>query len=670
MEQNTTPDPQGNEYPVFDLDMPDDRLGVLFRQTLSDSIAHWNNAPFELDKNDTSSMNYFIGKQLDERYVTGSAGYFIPYIDNRTLTSARAVLAYVNSRIAKPDITPSNGEKSAIAYARDMESIMYQHGVDQGLKVKVKKSAQNLVVRKRAYLKLRFNPELGEFGDIEVCLVDPADIVVDWRAKFGLEPDYIFHKDEMTVEEMIAKFPDKKEEILRGLDIQRLTTSQKRKTQWVWECWFVYYDNNVKKYGTAWYADELKLVLGKMQNPNFIYGKSPEDDRRLNYLPCPINPFIPFNYLNLGKSYIDETSLLEQIRPLQDILNRRGRQIVENADYANGKIVADSEILSQEDANKFMNKSPKTILLAEIPEGKTLSQSLQVIPHSSLPSYVIEDKYDLRNEIDQIMGTPNVFRGEESGNKTLGQDRQIIEQAGALQDDLASAIDDAMAVYYKKLYHMMKVYYTEDHFFQIKGENGKYDFITLKADNIDTKIKITVESGSTLPSNKTEMRNTALELAKMNRISDLDLFEMIGMPEPEKMAERLNKQLTDPAAYGMDIENERFNREADTDLKILLAGQIPGDREEYSQAYLEHFNHYMMGTKFPTLLPNLQEAIKVFVAKIAQMLARAVNIQEMNPGVAGMADQMGGEMGGQVGGQMEGEPVPPQVAPQNTPQPA
>src|SRR4029077_6496791 len=106
---------------------------------------------------------------------------------------------------------------------------------------------------------------------------------------------------------------------------------------------------------------------------------------------------------------------------------------------------------------------------------------------------------------------------------TLGRDQMLKTQAGMLQDDLVRCVQISMEMYYNKLLQMMRVYYTDDYWFQVKGGDGKFDFIMLNGDTIDSNVKIGVQVDSTLPLDKASIRATALELAKMQRIDQLTL---------------------------------------------------------------------------------------------------------------------------------------------------
>jgi hypothetical protein len=661
------------QYELYDLDIEDNKLAKMLIPALQENIDHWNSKPFELAKTDKDNNKYMLGEQLDEKFLQP---HNARYIDNRIFAAARSVLAYVNARVAMPEVVPSKPGSQFKQFSEDFKSALYQHGVDAFLNIKVKSATRNLIVRKRGFLKLRFDPTLGQFGEIVVESIDPENVVIDRYARFQDNPRAIYHKQTCTVEELIAKFPDKEDDIKKSLGIKRGTQSQVTARVDYYEVWFTYIDKEKKKQeGLAWFMPIGQLILGKMRNPNWVYSDGQTNDMHNNITNLPIKPFIPFNYLNSGKSYIDETSLFDQAKPMQDLINKRGRQIWDNADYVNGRVIADSRIMSEEDASKFLNKNPKTIMLVDGSKGSgNISNDMKVVEPQMLPGYVIDTLYDARNELDQIFGTPNIFRGQQQqGANTLGENMLIKQQAGALQDDIAGAVDQAMGQYYKYLAQMMKVYYTEEHWVQTKGPDGTYDFVVISSDNIDTGVKVSVQSGSTLPQDKDQLRNAALELAKLgpDRIDNLTLFEMLGIPDATEVAERVQKSTTDPAGYMADIEKEQFSRDANMDIAILTDNKVPEERDEYDPGYLNYMNNYIASNKYAKLQPDAQQRITDFLKGVLEVATRTANIQSETANAA--TDQQGLDMGGvasmnpadpAMGAPAPGgPPMPPQAPP-------
>jgi hypothetical protein len=551
-----------------------------------------------------------------------------------------------------PEVAPSRDEERYLDLADGIKNALHQHSIDNDLDVKTAICSKNLVTRKRGFLKLRYDPLAGTAGDIVVDVIEPSDIIIDKWAKFGEEPQRIYQRIQGSIEDLITAFPDKEKEILTAYGIQRGTVRQLSRRVTHYECWFTYSQDGMQKEGLIWFLEQPSLILGKMENPNFIYTGMDVKDREVNFYPYPIKPYIVFNYptTNSGKSYIDETCLFDQAKPQQDLLNKRGRQIWENADYANGRLIANKEIMSESDAATFLNKNPKTIMLVD---SDNVDRDVKIVSQTFMPNYVVDTLYDARNEIDQIMGTPNIFRGQQQDDaQTLGENVLIKEQASVLQDDLAKAIDKAMVVYYRKLFHMMRVYYTEDHWFRLRGDDGKYNFILLNEDTLDPGVKISVEVGSTLPANKTELRATAIELANMGKIDTLSLYKDLGLPDAEKRAEMLVKEQADLATYVQDVRQKLYNREANTDIYIVISGSQPMERDEYTAEYLQYINDFIISNKFARLAPEQKQALMQFLTEVQAKVSRTADL-----------------MGTQEPLPTEEEQIPPQepIGPDGTP---
>lgn len=637
-------DPQetvNEAVPLFNLDMDDDALVKMLVRTLDDNISHWNQTPWLLQRTDAENINYLLGNQLDERYLLP---HQTRYVDNRLHASVRAILAYVTGQLAKPELLPSKTQDRYKRIAQSMGMFLYQHALDHEANQFMRLAVKNLVTRKRCFLKLRFDKDYGPFGDICTENIDPADIVVGRFSRYGQDPDVIYHKQKGTVEQLVAKFPDKKGEIFDAFGIIRGTHSQMTQMRTYWECWFTYWDSDGKESeGLCWFLPNTTVILGKMQNPNWIYEGSEHNQKIVNMTYAPVKPFIGLNYLNTGRSYIDETCLLDQAIPMQDILNKRGRQIVENADYANPRLLVDKGIMEQADADKFVNKNPKTIGMVDTSKNnRPISESVFMVTGQQLPSFVFQDKIDARSEIDVMMGTPTQFRGEQpqSKNPTLGQDLLIKNQASALQDDLVEVVNRGWRDYYNKLLQMCLVYLPDDYWVMTKGKDGEYNQISLQSPNIDTNVRISVQVDSTLPLDKQSQRAMAIQLAQMpGRIDDLSLFEMLGVPDPEALADRVSRFNLDRLGYMESLEQKLIDAEADADITLLIAGKAPEERDDYSENYLNHFNLFLTTNRFQQLAPTIQQRLTTFLGLVANKAATTAGLQSSMLNPAGIIDQ-------------------------------
>lgn len=623
-------------YDLFDINTPDDKLQKMLIEELERDVQYWNKDPWKLQETDDVSVRYLLGDQAPgPRWVQSDDD---KNVDNRMFTATRAILSYATGQLATPEITPSRSDDKYIKMARSMQGALYQHALDEHVDHKVRAAVTNLVVRKRGFLKLRYDPNAGTYGDVITEVVDPSDITFDREAKFMDNPKRLYHRIRCSVDELIAKFPKKEAEIRLAYAIKQGRYSQVSRVVEYFECWFTYLDSDNKpREGVAWFLPEKKILLDKQPNPNWVYTGDDKKDKESNVTFMPPKPFIWFNYLNLGSSAVDETSLFEQAKPIQESLNKRLRQYNKNVDYMNGRWIASKKAMSEEDGAKFVNKGAKTVALVD---SEDVGKAVQVLTPTAMPKQVYESIMDDRNEIDVIMGTPSVFRGAQpSSQDTLGRDLMVKQQAGMLQDDLVRAVQIGMEEYYKILLQMMRVYFTDNYWFQVKGGDGKFDFVMLNGDSIDANVKIGVQVDSTLPLDKSMVRATAMDLAKMNRIDQLSLLEDLGIPNPEVRTERFLRSQIDLYTYMQSIEQSMDNNDAEVDIALLVNGNKPQERNNYDEGYLTYFNHYITTNEFAQLKPDAKQRVVAFLMAVQHLATQSANMQSSMLNDAGIINR-------------------------------
>lgn len=619
---------ESTEFETLDLTMSDDDLDKMLISSLEADRDHWNKRPWNLQETDIENTNFFLGDQLNDKDFLKND---TKYKDNRIFSSVRAILSYATGQLAKPDVTPSRGDEIYIKGARDIGSALYQHSADEKVDYKVRAAVLNLLTRKRGFLKLRWDPNLGLNGDITTEICNPEDIIIDRYAGYLQNPRKIYHRIRCTIEELCAKFPDKQQEIQEAFSIRRGVYSQMSRMVTYFECWFTYTDSDGKpKEGLTWFIAEKHLILDKMPNPNWVYFKSQKKEKEANVMSMPPKPFINFNYINTGHSYVDETCLVEQAMPLQIMLNKRLRQIGENADYVNGRWVASKKAFSQEDARNLINKGAKTVAMVD---REDVTNSLINVAPNQLGAWVENTVFDARNEIDGMMGTPSVFKGGQPDSKdTLGRDLIVKQQAGALQDDLVRAISMSMEEYYKVKLQMMRVNYTDDYWFQVKGGDGKFEFILLNGNEFDTNVKVGVQVDSTLPLDKAMIRQTAMQLWSSGQAIDYrTLMEDLGLPNPDIRAERYLKSHLDPINYLKSIQLTQIDTDAEADIQLLIANKVPEERDDYSEDYFNYFNKVVASNRFNKLQgedPKAAQRVTAFLIAIQHAMTQSANLQQ------------------------------------------
>lgn len=645
-ESTYTPLYDSGPLPPEDLDqlsmaVSDKDLATMITTSLQQDIDYWNTNPWNLKETDESNVAFFLGDQIKRApYVEETS----PYIDNRLFTATRAILSYATGSLAIPELIPSASDDQFQKAARNMQAAMYKHAQDNQVDQKTRAAVTNLLVRKRGYLKLRFDPNRGMDGDIVTEVVNPEDIIIDRFAGFLSNPNKIYQRIRCSIDELVTRFPSKKTEIYKAFSIQKGVYTQRSKYVTYYEVWFTYYEGNEAKEGVCWFLPQNSLILDKDPNPNWIYTGDTKQDKRINLLDCPPKPYVNFNYINLGHSFIDETCLFDQAKSQQEMLNRRGKQFNENVDFMNGRWVASKHAMNEEDGIKFVNKGAKTIALVDTDD---VTKAINVLTPNAVSTQVYESMLDFRAEIDGIMGTPAQFKGEKSmssSSDTLGRDIMIKQQAGMLQDDLVRAVSFGMEKYYQILLQMMKVYYTEDHWFSTKSPDGGYQYILLNGDTIDSNVKVSVQVDSTLPLDKAQIRATSMELWKTGQAIDyLTLMEDLGLPEPEVRAERYMRSTIDPMGYLASIKASEDDTDASTDLDLVMMGKEPQERDNYSKEYLDTANRFLMSNRFQKMIaedPESAQGVTAFIALVQDKANRTAVLQETQVDDADMLPMM------------------------------
>jgi hypothetical protein len=298
-------------------------------------------------------------------------------------------------------------------------------------------------------------------------------------------------------------------------------------------------------------------------------------------------PYITLNYFNDGTHWIDQTTPVEQAYSMQDVLNKRGRQIMENADTANGFLAFSDEGITSDDAENLTGDPNQKIVLKT--QGRPIGDYVEQIEAHMLPGYVVEDKTDLRSTLHSLTGTPAQFSGtnqsEAGKDQTLGEALMIKNQASGRQDRLVRAVELTAKNYFNFLAQMMRVHYDDKHWFVYNGGDGEFDHIVISRTSIEEGMQVSVRSGTTLPFDKSRAQSIALNLAKLGLISPLDLYKDLDMDRPQERYDNWAKWKTDPMQLAADVQDMEQDSQAYIEFVEVMAGR---DVKPYDEADTSH----------------------------------------------------------------------------------
>lgn len=614
-----------DRLPALSLDLPDTTIVKNLDARIEDARSYWDMPEgFNLREARNENMRLFVGRQVDASHLYR---FQVPYIENQIFVAVESIVSYLTTQSPQPEVYPARDEDQCRKFASDLEKALMAHGEKFQLKRLLEISVRNLLLKRLGVIHLQFDPNHGKNGEIIPVAVDPDHLILDKNAVFNSNPAFICHILKFSAEELCFKYPDKKQAIFDALGIVRGTPKQMTQEVAVRQVWLTHYDKSGKpQEGCVTYFG--KLVLAKYKNPNWLYANSSK-----NFLDTPKKPYIFLNYINDGQHIIDITTAVEQAANMQNILNKRGRQIMENADKANGLLVISSDSgLTKDDAMNLTGDPNQKIII------KTAGQPVnnlvyQVAPHQ-LPSYVMDDKLDQRMTILNIMGAPTEFTGADAqqadSEKTLGQSMMQKNQAAGRQDLIGRAIDSFMDSYFKYLVQMMLVWYDEKHFFVYNGGDGEFDYVTLHRDLFDEGMEVTVKSGTTLPFDKQRQEAVAMNLAKMGMIDPYNLYRDLHMDSPQKRYDSWFKWKTDPSSLAREVDDAQAESEAYVDFVEILAGKKVAPHDDASTEHILTHRKQMLTDKFLKAGKRIQNNFLDHLEKELESLEMRTTLDQMS----------------------------------------
>lgn len=582
-----------DRVPALSLDMEDVAIIKNLDARIEDSRAYWDIPEgFNLREARNENMRLFVGRQID---VTHLYRFQVPYVENQIFVATEAIVAYLTNQSPRPEVYPAQDTDQSKKFAADLEKALMAHGEKFQIKRLLEFAVRDLLLKRIGIIHLEFDPNRSRGGEIVPKVIDPDHIVVDKNATFGSNPAFICHYLKFSVEELCFKYPDKKDDIFKELGIVRGTPKQMTQTVGVRQVWLTHYDKTGKpQEGCVTYFG--KLVLAKYKNPNWLYANA-----NRNFLDIPQKPYIFLNYINDGQHIIDLTTPVEQAGTMQNILNKRGRQIMENADKANGFLVISTDSgLTKDDAMNLTGDPNQKIIIKTA--GQPVSNLVYQVPPHQLPSYVMDDKLDQRMTVLNIMGAPTEFTGNDQqqadSEKTLGQSMMAKNQAAGRQDLIGRAIDSFMDMYFKFLVQMMLVWYDEKHFFVYNGGDGEFDYVTIHRDLFEDGMQVSVKSGTTLPFDKQRQEAVAMNLGKMGLIDPYNLYKDLHMDGAQKRYDAWYKWKTDPASLARDVDDAQSESDAYVDFVELMAGDKVKPRDDATTEHILTHRKQMLTDKF------------------------------------------------------------------------
>lgn len=573
------------------------------------SKTHWDSKDYKLEKTTKENERWYYGRQVSDKDDEFGGNDNID-LDNRIFSSIRTIVPFVTTRITEPEIYPSSSKQAAKKFAEDLEKALHIKADKEKVKMKVKFALEDAIVRRRGYLKPRYDAVTKNFCAIEY--VPCESIIMDHKAKPGEEPRYYRHLLDKSVEDLCTMFPDMEAAIYAvfGLDKATAPKSKLQESHQIHEDWtFVPGDNGLDLI-VCW--SYKKVPFGSIKDPNWNYDG-------VNFLDFHMMPLVFFNVINDGRSYIDKTSFVEQAKYQQRTIDKRSQQIGENAGLGNiGMPVVDTEAMAEDQA-QFITFEPDQVLELTVPQGKNINDVFTTWKAGNLSADVYNSRTDAIEGVQNAFGASAIQQGNQSENNTLGQDELLRDQSMGRQQEIVDAIDTGMQRLYLLMAQFMLVYGDEQELFRFVGEDSQFDYIIMNTAELDTNAEIRVKAGTSMPIDNPQRRATANAAAGVGFIDPLTYWEIMDEPNSQKYAKRVVDWVASQQGNGQpfmsDVQDEVFNRDAYVDIELIKQGAQPPYREDIDKDYFDYLNKYILSGNLesPNIAPDVAQAISQFI---------------------------------------------------------
>lgn len=411
------------------------------------------------------------------------------------------------------------------------------------LKLKLKKVVRHWALYYLGVAKVGWSQKTNE---IALQVKRPQQLVLDPEAitdECDYDGEYLGEYKTETASDIVQKYPDK-EEFIKKIANNQLGTKL-RYIEW-WTPSFVFWSLKDEILGKAknphWNYEQVQDIPKSVDEFGLYIPPSQQAVQLPNFFSSPKVPYVFLSIFNLGKGPVDDSSLIEQVIPLQDVINKRQRQIDKNADRMNAGAILSGDSFSRDQAKQAADaiNAGKSVW---VPRGNP-NNAYKRDSGQSLPPFVYQSLIDYRNELRSIFGTTGL---SSPGIKSEDTVRGKILVKGTDQDRATLVIDHVeqfVDCVFNWMVQLMYVYYDSPRSVsRIQGSD------VIVRDEFVYPLVVSVKAGSLIPKDRLTLRNEAIDLWSAQALDPLTLFERLEDPNPQQSAQRLILWKTNPLLY-------------------------------------------------------------------------------------------------------------------------
>lgn len=496
--------------------------------------ATWSVYNGDLEPQQKLAYNYWLGKQKADT-MEQLDGH--DTVDNLIFEAVETFLPIATR--ANPDpIVKADDSPQGTELAKNVKNALVDWADKDKFRMKLKKGTRQWVIRKLGVWKVSYNVLTdkieSEARPTKGLMLDPDG---HWDEAGLFTGEWIGDPKKMSAAKLIEMFP-KFEEKIKSLAQGNMTKKLKLEEWWY--------------HGTDIFYFIEDEPVGTFKNPNWNYdGETkridPETQEEIsvpvigkNHMfgtNSPMAPYVGLSIFTTDEHPHDDTSLILQNVPLQDLNNKRLRQIDRNADSQNNGALASGTSFTKEQAAEaatFLRKGGTVW----VPNGDVNTAWKRDAAPQLAPD-IFQQQQNAAMRLQNIFGTAgSTAQGTQQEETVRGKIIVGQQDSSRIGGGITEYIEQCADTIYNFVVQFMFVYYDEPHYVSAMGQNGAAEMISLRNSDFVMDVNVTVKDGSLIPKDPLTERNEAMDLWGEQAIGLPELYSRLDFADPMGSAQQ------------------------------------------------------------------------------------------------------------------------------------
>lgn len=487
----------------------------------------------------------YIGKRPNGQWLVDND---VPIAANLQFQAEETFLAAALSKNPEPVVYSDNSPEGN-AIASSVKTMLQFHADQLVLRKKLGIMVRQWSIYHLGVLKFGYNQRVGdvtiENRKIENFVFDP-DGYVD---AYGNFTSYLGERITITAEKLAELYPKFKAYIF--LEVDGKWGTNVTYTEWHTDDFtFITYKRKVLDKYKNIYFKYPEVAIDPFGQPvmDVETGEAVMNEPR-NHFAYPQKPYVFLSVYSLQRQPHDETSLIEQNIPNQNLISRRTDQIDQNVSMSNNGYAFSAHNFNQETGKQAADarRNGNPIL---VPVGKEINQAIMPLPAQDLPAAIFNSLEINKNDLLASWGINGITAEPQDEDQTargmiLNQQNDTTRIGGGI----GQAIEGVADTSFNWLTQLYYVFYDEPHFAAIMGKAKGTEYVTLSSADMNRQLIVSAAADSMRPRDEVTEMNLAQALFDKGAIGPKTLLTMVNFPNPEEAAADGVLFRLDPMSY-------------------------------------------------------------------------------------------------------------------------